>query len=85
VLRVWDSAQMAHGADINATNAHGETLLQVIVSNEPSYRQLTSQEWVTALIASTFPALARVCSLMSGSHQATKHRGRRPQAVSGDL
>jgi hypothetical protein len=48
---------MAHGAHINARNAHGETLLQVIVSHEPSFHgQLsTAKEWVTTLIASTFP------------------------------
>ncbi|ELR22668.1 Fbox domain containing protein [Acanthamoeba castellanii str. Neff] len=45
---------MAHGADINARNAYGETLLQVIVSHEPSFHgQLsTAKEWVTTLIAS---------------------------------
>lgn len=44
---------MAHGADINARNAYGETLLQVIVSHEPSFHgQLsTAKEWVTTLIA----------------------------------
>jgi len=63
MLKVWDLAQMAHGADINARNAHGETLLQVIVSNEPLYCQFgTSQEWVTTLIASTSPPLLQECA-----------------------